>query len=299
MSEATPPSEPSADLPRDDFASAEGPDGPTEASAGGGTRQTPSGTPAAAGATGGHGPARPSGGPKGAGPSGEADRGRLTARHATWGPWVAVGGTVLALVLGLILALPVLAGQNGQTDSLGGTARVFVQLMTAAGFLIAPFLIASQSGPGGLAAAARRLGLVAFRPGAAAKWIGIALVGYLAFALVWASVFGEPKQDDIAGKLGPIWTQILLIAVLAPISEEICFRGLLFGGFRSRFSFPVAAIGAGLVFGLLHYSTGWSTVPQLAVLGAAFALVYERTGSLWPPIIFHALNNAFVLATLN
>lgn len=218
--------------------------------------------------------------------------------RATWGPWMALGGAVLALVIGLILALPVIAADGGDTDSLGTTARALVQLFTAAGFLIGPFLVASQAG-GGLGAAAGRLGLVSFRPGSAAKWIGIALVGYIAFAIGWAAIFGEPEQKDIAGELGPLWTQVLLIAIIAPISEEICFRGLLFGGFRRRFTFPVAAIGAGLVFGLLHYSTGWSTVPQLAVLGAAFALVYERTGSLWPPIIFHAVNNAFVLATLN
>lgn len=288
MPEAMPPSEPSPGFPPDGLPSAAGAEGPP-GSAGEGFTQGPSRNPEPDSSA----SPGPDGSSAGPGPH------RPTARHATWGPWIAVGGTVLALVLGLLFALPVLATQGSEPDALGTTARIFVQLMTAAGFLIAPFLIASQTGPGGLGAAARRLGLVGFRSGTAAKWIGIALVGYIAFAWVWAAVFGEPKQDDIAGELGPIWTQILLIAILAPLSEEICFRGLLFGGFRRRFSFPVAAIGAGLVFGLLHYSTGWSTVPQLAVLGAAFALVYERTGSLWPPIIFHALNNAFVLVMLN
>lgn len=286
MPEAMPPSEPSPDLPPEGL--------PSVASAGGSPGRTTE-SQASSGAR----KTRQSGNAGSHRSSGSPVPERPTARHATWGPWVAVGGTVLALVLGLLFALPVLATQGSETDDLGTTARIFVQLMTAAGFLIAPFLIASQTGPGGLGAAARRLGLVGFRPGTAAKWIGVALVGYLAFAWAWAVVFGEPKQDDIAGELGPVWTQILLIAILAPISEEICFRGFLFGGFRRRFNFPVAALGAGLVFGLLHYSTGWSTVPQLAVLGAAFALVYERTGSLWPPIIFHALNNAFVLAMLN
>lgn len=219
--------------------------------------------------------------------------------YAAWGPWVAIGGTVLALVLGLLFALPVFAIQGGDTDDLGTLARILLQIFTAAGFLAAPFLIASQARPRGLRFALRRLGFVSFRPGQAAKWIGIALVAYIIFAVIWAAIFGEPEQEDIAGKLGPLWSQILLIVILAPISEEVCFRGFLFGGFRRRFSLPVAALGAGLVFGLLHYSTGWSTVPQLAILGAVFAVVYDRTGSIWPPIIFHAINNAFVLATLN
>lgn len=232
--------------------------------------------------------------PESRAPSGPGVRGL-----ATWGPWTAIGGTVLALILGLLLALPVIAVQGGNTDDLDTAAKALLQVFTAAGFLIAPFLIAARAGSGGFRAAARRLGFVSFRPGEAAKWIGIAMVAYIAFAYLWAGIFGEPRQDDIAGELGPLWSQILLITILAPVSEEVCFRGFLFGGFRRRFSLPAAALGAGLVFGLLHYSTGWSTVPQLAVLGAIFAVVYDRTGSIWPPVIFHAINNGFVLATLN
>lgn len=221
---------------------------------------------------------------------------------ATWGPWAAVGATLAALILGLVLALPILALDGGSGDDLGTTARIGIQAMTAIGFLAIPFLLAWNSGEGrqkGLREAGRRLGFVSFRPGNALKWIGIALVGYIAFALVWAGIFGAPEQDDIAGDLGPVWTQILLIVLAAPLAEEICFRAMLFGGLRTRLSFPLAALAAGLIFGLLHYSTGWSTVPQLAALGVAFALIYEKTGSIWPPILFHVFNNAFVLATIN
>lgn len=227
-----------------------------------------------------------------------ADPGRYP--WATWGPWVAIGGTLAALVLGLVLALPILALDGGSGDDLGTTARIGIQAMTACGFLLIPFLIASNAGTRvDLAAAARRLGFVSFRVGTALKWIGIAIVAYLAFALTWAELFGAPEQDDIAGDLGPVWTQVLLIVIAAPFAEEVCFRGMLFGGIRSRLRFPLAAVGAGVIFGLLHYSTGWSTVPQLAALGVAFALIYEKTGSIWPPILFHVFNNAFVLATLN
>jgi membrane protease YdiL (CAAX protease family) len=37
----------------------------------------------------------------------------------------------------------------------------------------------------------------------------------------------------------------------------------------------------------------------LVVLGAIFAVVYEKTGSIWPPIIMHTANNAFALAVLS
>ena len=221
--------------------------------------------------------------------------------YATWGPWIAIGGAVAALILGLMLALPIIFAAGGDDyDSLSWGVKAGGQFCTALGFLAVPFLFAKEF-PGGVnwREAAGRLGFHRFRVGNAAKWIGIGLVSYIAFAIVYVAIFGEPKQDDIAGELGPAWSQILLIVVLAPLSEEICFRGMLFGGFRTRFNLPLAAIGAGLVFGGLHYSTGVSAVPQLMVLGAIFAVVYDRTESIWPAIIFHAINNGYVLIALN
>jgi uncharacterized protein len=92
----------------------------------------------------------------------------------------------------------------------------------------------------------------------------------------------------------------LLIVVVAPVSEEIFFRGFLFGGLRRGTSFAVAALVSAGIWGLFHY-TGpgtWGVVIQLTVFGLALAWVYERTGSLWPPIALHVLNNALAFAVL-
>ena len=58
-----------------------------------------------------------------------------------------------------------------------------------------------------------------------------------------------------------------------------------------------------MVWALLHFNpdnpTGsWGVVVQLTVLGIALAWVYERTGSIWPSIGIHALNNALAFALL-
>jgi membrane protease YdiL (CAAX protease family) len=74
---------------------------------------------------------------------------------------------------------------------------------------------------------------------------------------------------------------------------------MLFGGLRTRLPLWAAALGAGAFFGLLHYATGPSAVPSLVVLGVIFAVVYEKTESIWPPIIMHVVNNAFALAIIN
>lgn len=221
--------------------------------------------------------------------------------YATWSPWIAIGGSVSALILGVLLALPVLwAAGGGDFDEMGWQVKAAVQVCTALGFLAVPLLFAKEMPhTDSWREAFGRLGFHRFRLGNAAKWIGIGMVSYLAFALLYVTVIGAPEQDDIAGELGPAWSQILLIVIIAPLAEEVCFRGMLFGGFRSRFNLPVAALGAGLVFGLLHYSTGISAVPQLIVLGAIFAVVYEKTRSIWPAIIFHLINNGWVLIALN
>jgi membrane protease YdiL (CAAX protease family) len=227
------------------------------------------------------------------------DPGRTSYPFATWSPWLALGGAVLALIVGGVISLPfILSESPGEGEELSMFANVAIQICTGIGFIIVPVALASHYG-GGLRTWMRRLGFVSFQPGKAAKWIGIGILAYFGFAIVYALAFGTPEQDDIAGDFGPIGIQFLLIVLLAPFAEEICFRGMLFGGLRTRLPLWAAALGAGLFFGMLHYSTGPSAVPSLVVLGAIFAVVYEKTGSIWPPIIMHVVNNAFALAVLN
>jgi membrane protease YdiL (CAAX protease family) len=131
-------------------------------------------------------------------------------------------------------------------------------------------------------------------------------VAYLIFAAVYSTIV-HPEQEDITrdlgfdeGGIGAVAAGILIIGA-APLSEEIFFRGFMYGGLRRRLPWWAAALIAGLVFGLLHYTGPDSigVVPQLAALGFILAWLYERTGSLWPPILMHGLNNAlaFVVVT--
>jgi membrane protease YdiL (CAAX protease family) len=80
------------------------------------------------------------------------------------------------------------------------------------------------------------------------------------------------------------------------VAEEFFFRGFFYRALRSRYSILVAALIDGLLFGIIHWdfssADGLLIVPPLAALGLMFCLVYERTGSLYPVIALHALNNA-------
>jgi uncharacterized protein len=215
--------------------------------------------------------------------------------YANWGPGLAIGGVLLALATGLVLGIPVvLADHPPSGGELSDAANALVQLATAIGFVLVPVAIALSRGAPGFAEAARRLGVRRFRFGDT-KWMLAAIGAYLLFATVYVALIGQPKQKDIAEGFGAVPVQVLLIVVAAPISEEVCFRGMLFGGLRRRLPRLAAALVSALVFGALHATTGISAVPPLIGFGFILALLYEKTGSIVPGIVLHMLNNSVAL----
>jgi membrane protease YdiL (CAAX protease family) len=180
---------------------------------------------------------------------------------------------------------------DGTLTTLG---NVISQIATELGFLLVPMALASMKGAKGLRTILERLGFRAFKP-SAFGWMALAFVIYLAFTIFYSVVITEPKQKDIAESFGPTFLQILLIVIAAPIAEETCFRGMLFGGLREKLPRLAAALICGLIFGALHALTGITAVPPLIVFGFLLALLYERTGSIIPGILLHMLNNTIAL----
>lgn len=82
---------------------------------------------------------------------------------------------------------------------------------------------------------------------------------------------------------------LVVIGLAAPFLEEVIFRGFLQGTLRNMMGPARAVVFSALVFAVLHFSP--FLLPPIFLLGIAFALLYERTGSLWPPVVMHALNN--------
>ena len=214
--------------------------------------------------------------------------------YATWGVQMAIGGVLIALGAGIVMGIPAVIIDQPTNGNLSDAANVIVQLATALGFLLVPIAIATRWGESSVGVALRRLGVRGFRP-SAIKWMLAAVGAYLVFAAVYAGIFGSPHQEDIAESFGALPVQILLIVIAAPVSEEVCFRGMLFGGLRTRLPRIAAALVSGLVFGALHALTGVSAVPPLIFFGFVLALLYERTGSIVPGILLHMLNNSVAL----
>jgi len=85
---------------------------------------------------------------------------------------------------------------------------------------------------------------------------------------------------------------VLQAVILAPLVEEVFFRGLLQSLFRKHLRSPwVAILLTSLCFALIHWPY-WKSMPSLGVLAIALGYNYERCGRIWPVVLTHALFNA-------
>jgi uncharacterized protein len=152
-------------------------------------------------------------------------------------------------------------------------------------------------------AAAGRLGIRRTPLGPAIGWSFAVLAAFWVVNAILISIFGEPPEQEITQEIEEetaalaIAGYIGLTCLLAPLAEEVFFRGLLFPVLRSRWGTAAGVIVTGLLFSLVHAAgSPAEALIVLFVLGAGLCLLYLRTGSLLPCIGLHALNNAIAFA---
>jgi membrane protease YdiL (CAAX protease family) len=98
------------------------------------------------------------------------------------------------------------------------------------------------------------------------------------------------------GDTATIWAVVVTGVVVAPVFEELLFRGFFYG-VGKRFVGPwVSGILTTVIFASIHGSL--TALPGLLVLATFLLLAYERTGSLFVPMTMHALFNATSLGML-
>ena len=117
------------------------------------------------------------------------------------------------------------------------------------------------------------------------------------------TVTNEPFQNPQIYALAPMgfsWTGLLIMTVMAgvvaPLAEEIAFRGLLYPWLRDRWGVPAAAAASGLCFAALHGVV--ILIPALTVIGIVLAVLYQRSGSLWTAVIAHGVFNTVMILGL-
>jgi len=219
-------------------------------------------------------------------------------------PAALLGGLVLAAVAALVVDLPAIvlgvSISEGHVPPGIQIADTFVQELA----FVAAAVFLAQLGP--RTVAAWQFGLRPTRVGwrrAALLVVGL-LVGFIVFTVAWGELFNVGKEK-LLEQLGSGESALLLVlsagltCVVAPICEEFLFRGFIFTSLRSwRGTWPAAVI-TGLVFGGVHAGSAPTIeLVPLALLGFGLCLLYRYTGSLYPCIATHSLNNSIAFAGL-
>lgn len=131
--------------------------------------------------------------------------------------------------------------------------------------------------------------------------LGLALSAVLAVLDVDRPTQEVVEAAQLSDSLGEKVVIVLVIAVLAPILEEMLFRGALLDALKGRMSLNGAIWTTGIVFGLVHLAdpATLTLVPALILLGVILGFVRERgSGSLSRPILMHMGFNAVTASFL-
>lgn len=121
------------------------------------------------------------------------------------------------------------------------------------------------------------------------------LVDLLLGAVLGGNDSTEPGGGLSAGDAG-IWGlafTVVSACLLAPLAEELLYRGVLFRSLWNRLGVPSAALLSSLVFSILHFYDGYGLV-SVGVFGLSCALLYAATGSLTACIGLHVLYNSAI-----
>jgi len=235
-----------------------------------------------------------------------AGHGRRPSSVGEWSPWFAplalIAALVFATVGALIIDIPAAAfGVDVNAKHLPPGLVIADTTVQDAGFIGVAIFFAQI---GGRAVGAAMFGLRPVRFWRALRLGLLTLAVFLLFSLIWTSIF-HTKEEKLLEQLGTNESSLLLVlsaaltCVVAPIGEEFLFRGFIFTALRNWRGVWPAALITGVLFGAVHAGSApaLDLVP-LAVLGVGLCLLYRATGSLYPCIAAHCVNNSLAFGSL-
>jgi uncharacterized protein len=217
-------------------------------------------------------------------------------------PAALVSGLVVAAVGALLVDIPAFAfGVDVSSSHIPPGLTIADTFVQDAAFVAVAVFFAQL---GSRVVSASMFGLRPTRLRRAARLVAFTLGVFLLFSLIWSAIF-HPGKEKLLEQLGTDESTLLLVlsagltCVVAPICEEFLFRGFIFTSLRNWRGVWPAAIISGLVFGGVHAGSApaFDLVP-LAGLGFALCLLYRATGSLYPCIATHSLNNSLAFGSL-
>lgn len=104
-------------------------------------------------------------------------------------------------------------------------------------------------------------------------------------------VFVDPLYESVSS----VWLLIIAIVIIAPLYEELVFRGLLWSAIAEQFSERrgaiIASIITSLIFAVIHLQYGLYEISTIVVLALIFCYARIKSGSLLLPMLLHVINN--------
>ena len=215
-----------------------------------------------------------------------------------WPAWYAGVGFLTALIATLLVVGIAAAATGASTDEGNATFTAVATFLQGLIFIGTAVLFASFTQK----PRPEHFGLRPARFWRAVGWAALGMASFYALVAIYSAVVQPDAEQTVAqdlgadeGTFGMIAAGFMVVCV-APVAEEFFFRGFFYRALRSRYSILVAAAIDGLLFGVIHFDFSGADalliLPPLGVLGFTFCLIYEKTGSIYPVIALHALNNA-------
>ena len=133
---------------------------------------------------------------------------------------------------------------------------------------------------------------------AVGQLIAIAITNLVLLSLI--GEFENPQAAALTGGEGFTWSNfvlmLLLAGLVAPVVEEVLFRGIFYGWLRARLPLVAAIVVSAAIFAGAHVIP--ILLPALFVAGLILAVTYEWSGSLWTTIVIHAIQNSVAVVVI-
>jgi membrane protease YdiL (CAAX protease family) len=224
---------------------------------------------------------------------------KLKDKDVTWGVGASLGiGLAAFLVPQIIIGIAIafIAQSRGQTiEEFIGEDNIVLTFVLALSVAVISTLIVRLYMKG--TNFWQRIG---FRKLSPSEW-GLAFPGYLVYfflaflanislALLFPEVADQEQDTGFTNAAGiELWMAFVSLVILAPLYEELLFRGFVFRGLAKATSYWPAALASSALFGIAHAQLNLAI--DTFLVGMVASWLVWKTNSLWPAILLHGIKN--------